>query len=1031
MINSIIQWSILNRILVLLITFIISIIGIYALKHTPVDAIPDLSDVQVIIKTNYPGQAPEVVEDQVTYPISTAMLAVPGAKAVRGFSYFGDSFVYVIFDDKTDIYWARSRVLEYLSQMAPRLPAEAQPQLGPDATGVGWIYMYALVDRTGQHDLSELRSLQDWFLRFELQPLEGVSEVATVGGMVRQYQIHIDPQKLRAYDLPLSHIQTAIDRSNSEVGASVIELAEAEYMIRATGYIQSIDDLENIPLGKNLRGAPLKLKDIATIEIGPQMRRGVSDLNGEGEAVGAVIVMRYGENAKATIDRVKEKITKIKASLPEGVEIIPVYDRSNLIVNSIKNLWQKLAQELLMMALVCAVFLFHIRSALVAIIALPIGILISILIMYFQGLNANIMSLGGIAIAIGAMIDGAIVLIENTHRHQEKSPHLPRWEIVSNATKEVGPSIFFSLLIITVSFAPIFFLEAQEHRMFAPLAYTKTYAMAAAALLSVTLVPVLIGLFIYKSSNSSFHNPINHFLEKLYTPALEFILNNPKSVLLVATLVALTGIVPVAKTGSEFMPELDEGDLMYMPTTYPAISIGKARELLQQTNRLITSVPEVKTVFGKAGRAETATDPAPLTMIETFIQLQPKDQWRQGITIEKLKNELNEKVTLPGLSNAWVMPIKTRIDMLATGIKTPLGIKISGNNLNEIEDIGQQIEGLLSNLPETASVYAERVASGRYVNIAIKREKAAQYGLTVKDIQEVIATAVGGRNIAYSVEKLERYPIHMRYLQDYRDSPEALLALTIVTEHGQQLSLGDVANIDIEEGPAGIKSENARLNGWIYIDIQNSNIDEYVEKTQGLIDSNIHLPPGYSLKWAGQFEYIQRVQQKLTIIIPITLLIIATLLFINFQRAREIFLVILTLPFSLVGGLWLMYWLGYNFSVSVAVGFIALAGVATETTVIMLHYLKQSVESIPQENLNQKALRQATINGARKRLRPVIMTSIATIAGLIPIMLGTGTGSEVMRPIAVPMVGGMVTAVLLTLCVVPVAYFLVQKRFTH
>ncbi|MBA54857.1 MAG: CusA/CzcA family heavy metal efflux RND transporter [Pseudomonadales bacterium] len=1030
MIEAIIRWSVFNRFFVLLAMVMIIGVGGYALKNTPVDAIPDLSDVQVIIKTSYPGQAPQVVEDQVTYPLTTAMLSVPGAVTVRGYSFFGDSYVYVIFNEKTDLYWARSRVLEYLSQVAPNLPPNANPQLGPDATGVGWVYLYALVDRSGRHDISQLRTIQDWFLKFELQTVPGVSEVASVGGMVKQYQVKVNPDKLRAFGIPLAHIQNAIRQGNQEVGASVVEMAEAEYMVRATGYVQNAADLENIPLGVNRSGTPLLLKDVAEVALGPQMRRGIAELNGEGETVGGVVVMRFGENAQKTIDGVKAKLEQLKQGLPEGVELVTVYDRSSLIERAVKNLWHKLGEELLMVALVCIVFLLHVRSSLVAIISLPVGILVAFIIMYWQGLNANIMSLGGIAIAIGAMIDGAIVLIENMHKHMERTPLTPqnRWQVVADSAAEVGPALFFSLLIITVSFIPVFTLEAQEGRMFSPLAYTKTYAMAAAAALAITLVPVLMGYFIRGKVIAENRNPVNRLLIASYRPVIGLLLRFPVSTALVALLITLLGLIPLRQIGSEFMPPLDEGDLMYMPTTYPGISIGKARELLQQTDKLIRTVPEVDNVFGKVGRAETATDPAPLTMIETFIQLKPQDQWRDGVTTESLKKELDRLVQLPGLTNAWVMPIKTRIDMLATGIKTPVGIKVAGPDLSVIQDIGQQLETLLKDVPGTASVYSERVAGGRYIKVDIQREKAARYGLNVADIQQVVATAIGGMNVAQTVEGLERYPINLRYPQDYRDTPEKLALLPIVTPGGQVVSLQDVARVYIEQGPPGIKSENARLNGWTFIDIDNVDVGSYVEQARETVKEKLDLPPGYSVAWAGQYEYMQRAKEKMTYVVPLTFMLIVVLLYMNFRSFAEVTMIIITLPLAMVGGVLLMWYESFNFSVATAVGFIALAGVAAETGVIMLQYLKQAyleLKVAPDAGkLTSQALRQAVMNGASLRVRPVMMTAIATIVGLIPVMYGTGTGSEVMSRIAAPMVGGMMTAVLLTLFVLPALYYL-------
>ena len=1032
MIAAIIRWSIHQRFFVLLTSFILVGAGLFSLKQTPVDAIPDLSDVQVIIKTSYPGQAPQVVEDQVTYPLTSAMLSVPGAVNVRGYSFFGDSYVYVIFDESTDLYWARSRVLEYLSQVAPSLPDSAKPQLGPDATGVGWVYLYALVDRSGKHDISQLRSMQDWFLKYELQTVPGVSEVASMGGMVKQYQVTVNPEKLRALGIPLAHIQTAIKRGNQEVGASVVEMAEAEYMVRASGYIKDRSDLANIPLGVNQNGAPLLLQDVAEINVGPQMRRGITELNGEGEAAGAVVVMRFGENAQTTIKAVKEKLEQLKKGLPEGVEIITVYDRSGLIDRAVENLWYKLLEEFLVVAAVCLVFLFHLRSSLVAIISLPVAILTAFIVMRLQGINANIMSLGGIAIAIGAMIDGAIVMIENMNKHMEKTPLTDenRWQVVTKAATEVGPALFFSLLIITVSFLPVFTLEAQEGRMFSPLAFTKTYAMAAAALLAITLVPVLMGYFIRGKIRHEQQNPINRLLVGAYQPILKGVLQFPKSTLLLACLLATTALYPLGKIGSEFMPPLDEGDLMYMPTTYPGISIGKARELLQQTDRLIRTLPEVKSVFGKVGRAETATDPAPLSMIETFIQLKDRSEWREGVTPESLRQELDALVNIPGVTNAWVMPIKTRIDMLATGIKTPVGIKIAGPDLAVIQNIGTQLEILLQDLPGTASVYSERVAGGRYLNVDIDRNKAARFGLNIADVQQVISSAIGGMNVAQTVEGRERYPINLRYEQRYRNSPEQLTLLPIVTPNGTHIALGDVASVTVEDGPAGIKSENARTNGWTYIDIDGIDVGSYVAAAQKRVQEKLVVPAGYSITWSGQYQYMQRAQAKLMYVVPLTLALIVLLLFIHFRRADEVLMIMATLPFALVGSLWLMFWQGFNFSIPVAVGFIALAGVAVEISVLMLLYLNQALDRKREQAVSEgRALSRADIRsaitaGAGLRVRPIIMTAAAIIIGLLPILYGTGTGSEVMSRIAAPMVGGMLSAVVLTLLVLPSVYLL-------
>ncbi|PSW65567.1 CusA/CzcA family heavy metal efflux RND transporter [Photobacterium leiognathi subsp. mandapamensis] len=1028
MIPAIIRWSINNRLLVLIATLFLTLGGLYSVKNTPVDAIPDLSDVQVIIKTSYPGQAPQVVEDQVTYPLTTAMLAVPGAETVRGYSFFGDSYVYIIFNDKTDMYWARSRVLEYLSQVAPKLPANAKPTLGPDATGVGWIYSYVLQDKTGKHDLAELRSLQDWFLKYELQTVEGVSEVATVGGMVKQYQVEIDPAKLRAYDLTLQQVNMAIQNGNQETGASVIEVAEAEHMVRTTGYLTNIDDIKSLPLKVTATGTPLLLGDVATINLGPQMRRGISEFNGEGEAVGGVIVMRFGENASAVIDKVKTKLETLQRSLPDGVEIVATYDRSTLIDQAVENLWQKLAEEFIVVAIVCALFLFHIRSSLVIAISLPIGILSAFIIMHWQGINANIMSLGGIAIAIGAMVDGAIVMIENLHKHIERTPltNENRWQVISKAAEEVGTPLFFSLLIITLSFVPVFALEGQEGKMFSPLAFTKTYAMAAAAGLAITLVPVLMGYFVRGRILPESKNPINKALIALYRPMLNISLRYPKTIIAIAIALMASSYYPITKLGSEFIPPLDEGDLMYMPTTYPGISIGKARELLQQTNKLIKTVPEVETVWGKVGRAESATDPAPLTMIETVIQLKPKDQWREGLTSESLRKEFDQLIQFPGLTNAWVMPIKTRIDMLATGIKTPIGIKIAGPDLQVIEKIGAELEPILNNITGTASVYAERVAGGRYITVDIKRRQAARYGLSVKDIQQVISTAVGGMNVSESVEGLERYPINVRYPQSYRDSVTKLQHLPLVTPNGARIALADVADIRYEDGPPMIKTENARPNGWVFVDIDDRDLGSYVAEAQKTVAEQLKLPAGYSLAWSGQYEYMERAKARLSIVAPLTISIIMLLLYFSFRRVTEVLVIMATLPLAMVGGLWLMWYLNFNFSIAVGVGFIALAGVAVEIGVIMLVYLNQAW-SFKQQDCAEKTLTTGDLHaaiheGAGQRVRPVMMTVLTVIIGLIPIMYGAGTGSEVMQRIAAPMIGGMASALILTILVIPAVF---------
>jgi Cu(I)/Ag(I) efflux system membrane protein CusA/SilA len=1036
MINTVIHWSLHNRFFVLLVTVILTGWGLYSLKDTPIDAIPDLSDVQVIVKTSYPGQAPQVVEDQVTYPLTTAMLSVPGAKTVRGYSFFGDSFVYVIFDDGTDLYWARSRVLEYLSQVAGQLPAGAKPELGPDATGVGWVYSYALVDRSGNHDLAELRSLQDWFLKFELQTVPGVSEVASVGGMVKQYQVVVDPDRLRAHDITLQQIQVAISRGNQETGASVVEMAEAEYMVRVTGYLQNAGDLRQIPLGVNANGKPLLLRDVADIRLGPKIRRGIAELNGEGEVAGGIVVMRFGENALETIEGVKQRLREIEPGLPGGVEIVPTYDRSTLINNAVNNLYTKLVEEFLVVILICAAFLFHLRSSLVVIVSLPVGILTAFVVMHQQGINANIMSLGGIAIAIGAMVDGAIVMIENVHKHLEKTPLTPenRWSVISVAAGEVGAPLFFSLVIITVSFLPVFTLEAQEGKLFAPLAFTKTYAMAAAAGLAITLIPVLMGYFIRGNVLPEHKNPLNRLMIAVYSPVIHWALRRPATMLIGGLLVLVVGLWPANNLGSEFMPPLNEGDLMYMPTTYPGISIGKARQILQQTDKMIATVPEVATVFGKIGRAKTATDPAPLTMIETFIQFKPRDQWRLGMTPDKVRKELESIVKLPGLTNAWVMPIKTRIDMLSTGIKTPVGIKVAGADLAVIESIGRELETILKKVPGTASAFSERVAGGRYIKVDIQRDTAARFGLNIEDIQSVVRTAIGGTTVASTVEGLERYPINMRYPQKYRDSVEQMRLLPVVTPSGQRIALADVANIGIDNGPPMIKSENGRINGWTLVDIEDRDLGTWVEEAQARVRNELNLPAGYSITWSGQYGYMQRAKERLSVVVPLTLAIILVLLYLNFRNLIEVGIILGTLPFGMVGGIWLMYLLDYHLSVAVAVGFIALAGVAVEIGVLMLVYLNQAlhqlVESVDHQmsRLSADLLREAIFRGAAQRVRPIMMTFSAIVAGLVPIMYGDGTGSEVMQRIAGPMIGGMVTTLVLTLLLIPVIFYLWQIR---
>lgn len=1030
MIKKIIDWSIQYRFLLLITIAIAIVIGIFYAKQTTVDAIPDLSDTQVIIQANYPGQAPNVVEDQVTYPLTTAMLAVPGAELVRGISGFGVSYVYIIFKDGTDLYWARSRVLEYLSQISSKLPKQVEIALGPDATGVGWIYEYALIDKTNQHDLWQLTSLQNWFLKFELQKVPGVAEVATIGGMVKQYQVIINPDKLRAYGITLTQIQNAIQNGNSDGGGSVIEMGEAEYMVRSNGFIRNIQDLQNIPVGMGNNGIPILLKEVAHIQLGPQERRGVAELNGQGEVVGGVIVMRANQNAMQTIENVKAKLNQIKASLPHGVEIVPTYDRSGVIARAIATLKDKLIEEFILVSLICILFLFHLRSALVIIISLPIGVLAALVIMHLQGINANIMSLGGIAIAIGAMVDAAVVMVENVHKHFEKTvvTEENRWTIIREACYEVAPPLFFSLLIITCSFLPIFALQGQEGKLFDPLAYTKTYSMATAAFLSISLVPVLMGLFIRGKIIAEHKNPINRFLQALYKPFINHALNNPKKILLIALVLIGVGLWPLTQLGKEFMPTLNEGDILYMPTTLPGISINETRTILQRTDRLIKTIPEVNSVFGKAGRADTATDPAPLSMFETVIQLKPESQWRQGMTMDKIIQELNNTVKIPGLSNAWVMPIRTRIDMLSTGIKTPIGIKIFGPDLNVIQTLGQRIEGVIKQLPNTSTVYAERVTGGRYVSIKIDRIAAARYGLNISDIQDVIQTAIGGENVSQTIEGRERYPIDIRYPRYMRDSLTKLKWLPIVTSNGATIPLSEIAQITIDNGPDMIRSENAKLNGLVYIDINGSDLAGYVKKAQKAIASQVKIPTGYGIAWSGQYQYMERAKERLKYAVPLTLVIIALLLYFCFGRLIEVLIILFSLPFALGGGIWIVYLLGYNLSVAVSVGFIALLGVAAETGVIMLIYLNNALEERlniakqEQRKLTNADIKIAVIEGSLLRLRPKIMTVCAIIGGLLPIMLFGGTGSEVISRIAAPMIGGMISSTVLTLLVIPCIY---------
>ncbi len=1041
MIAQLIRWSITNRFLVLLATLMVSGWGVYSVLKTPLDALPDLSDVQVIIRTSHPGQAPRIVENQITYPLTTTMLSVPGAKTVRGYSFFGDSFVYVLFEDGTDLYWARSRVLEYLNQVQSRLPAGAKASLGPDATGVGWIYQYSLVDRSGTHDAGELRALQDWFLKFELKSVPNVAEVASVGGMVRQYQVLLDPDKLAAYAIPHAKVIEAIQKANQEAGGSVLELGEAEYVVRASGYLQSLDDFRKVPLKTTDAGVSVRLGDVARIQMGPEMRRGIGELDGEGEAVGGVVVMRSGKNALETIAAVKDKLQLLQASLPKGVEIVPTYDRSGLIERAVENLGHKLLEEFIVVAVVCFIFLFHLRSAFVAIVSLPLGILAAFIVMRYQGVNANIMSLGGIAIAIGAMVDAAVVMIENAHKHLERWAHDhpdetldndTRWQVIGDAAAEVGPALFFSLLIITLSFIPVFTLEAQEGRLFSPLAFTKTYAMAAAAGMAVTLIPVLMGYLIRGRIPDEKANPLNRLLIALYRPLLDMVLRAPKLTLAVAAVVLVASLWPLQHIGGEFMPRLDEGDLLYMPSALPGLSAGKASELLQQTDRLIKTVPEVISVYGKAGRAETATDPAPLEMFETTIQFKPREQWRPGMTQDKLVEELDRIVRVPGLTNIWVPPIRNRIDMLATGIKSPVGVKVAGTDLATIDRVTGEIERVLKDVPGVSSALAERLTGGRYVDVMINRDGAARFGMNIADVQSVIASAVGGDNVGETVEGLQRFPINVRYPRETRDSLEKLRALPIVTERGARLVLSDVAEIRITDGPPMLRSENARLSGWVYVDIRGRDLKSAVQDMQRVVAQKVQLPAGYSISWSGQFEFLERATAKLKVVVPFTLLIIFVLLYLTFKRFDEAALIMATLPFALVGGIWLLYLLDYNLSVAAAVGFIALAGVSAEFGVIMLLYLKQAWDArLAQGKTGTEDLLDAIREGAVLRVRPKAMTVAVILAGLFPIMWGTGTGSEVMQRIAAPMVGGMITAPLLSMFVIPAAYLLMRRARTH
>ena len=1037
MIAALIRWSVLNRFLVLMATLLMTAVGIWAVRTTSIDALPDLSDVQVIIRTPYPGQAPQIVENQVTYPLTTTMLSVPGAKTVRGYSFFGDSFVYVLFEDGTDLYWARSRVLEYLSQVQSRLPASAKSSLGPDATGVGWIYQYALVDRRGTHDLAQLRSLQDWFLKYELITLPNVAEVATIGGMVKQYQVVLDPLKMASLDVTQAQVIEAIGMANQETGGAVLELAETEYMVRASGYLQTLEDFRQIPLQLSARGVPVMLGDVAHIQLGPEMRRGIAELDGDGETVGGVLILRSGKNARETLAAVHAKLEELKSSLPEGVEIVTTYDRSELIDRAVENLSFKLLEEFVVVALVCGIFLWHLRSSLVAIVSLPIGILIAFAVMRYQGINANIMSLGGIAIAIGAMVDAAVVMIENAHKKAEAWRHAnpgkelegeEHWQVMTSAAQEVGPALFFCLLIITLSFIPVFTLEAQEGRLFGPLAFTKTYAMAAAAGLSVTLVPVLMGYWIRGKLPDESRNPLNRGLIRVYRPALDAVLDHPKSTIGVAVLILATTLWPMSRLGGEFLPPMDEGDLLYMPSALPGLSAQKAAQLLQQTDRMIRTVPEVETVFGKAGRAESATDPAPLEMFETTIRFKPREQWRAGMTPEKLIDELDRAVQVPGLTNIWIPPIRNRIDMLATGIKSPIGVKIAGANLEEIDRVSQQVEAVARKVPGVSSALAERLVGGRYVDINIDRQDAARYGLNIADVQSIVSSAIGGETVGETIEGLARYPISVRYPREWRDTPQRLEQLPILTPQGSQITLGSVARVRISDGPPMLRSENARLAGWVYVDVRGRDIASVVADLRDAVSSEVSLLPGMSLAYSGQFEFLERANERLKLVVPATLLIIFFLLYLTFGRLDEAVLIMLTLPFALTGGVWFLYLMDYNLSVATGVGFIALAGVAAEFGVIMLLYLKNAWADQQRDGLNgEAALCEAIREGAVQRVRPKAMTVAVIVAGLLPILLGAGTGSEVMSRIAAPMVGGMLSAPLLSLFVIPAAYRLMRR----
>jgi copper/silver efflux system protein len=1039
MIAALIRWSLANRFLVVLATLLVTTWGVWAVLRAPLDALPDLSDVQVIIRTSYPGQAPRIVEDQVTYPLTTTMMSVPGAKTVRGYSFFGDSFVYVLFEDRTDLYWARSRVLEYLNQAQSRLPRNVQPSLGPDATGVGWIYEYAVVDRSGRHDLSQLRALQDWFLKYELKSVPNVAEVATLGGAVRQYQVVLRPDRLRAYGITHRDVIAAIRGANQEAGGSVLELAEAEYVVRATGYLRGLDDFRKIPVRTGAAGVAVRLADVAYLQLGPELRRGIAELDGEGEVTGGIVVMRSGKNALETIQAVKQKLRQLQPGLPPGVEIVPTYDRSELIQRSVSNLTGKLIEELIVVALVCFAFLFHLRSALVAIISLPLGILAAFIVMHYQGINANIMSLGGIAIAIGAMVDAAIVMVENAHKqlerwhlqHPDRQPSASeRWELIGTASVQVGPALFFSLLIITLSFIPIFTLEAQEGRLFAPLAFTKTYAMAAAAGLAVTLVPVLMGYFIRGRIPAEDRNPLNRWLVRGYRPALERVLEHPWTTIVVSAVVLALTAFPILRLGGEFMPPLDEGDILHMPSALPGLSAGKAAQLLQQMDRQLKAVPEVSRVFGKMGRADTATDPAPLEMVETTVRFKPHEQWRKGMTMEKLIEEMDRRLQIPGLANVWVPPIRNRIDMLATGIKTPVGVKIAGADPIVIDRVAQAVERAVRGVPGVTSALAERLTGGRYIEVNIDRDAAGRYGMNIEDVQSVLTAAIGGETIGETVEGLQRFPISVRYPRELRDSLTDLRQLPIVTSNGAQITLGTVADLKITSGPPMLRSENARLSGWVYVDLRGRDLQSAVADMQERVARSVSLPAGYSLSWSGQFEYLERAQAKLRVVVPFTLLVIFVLLYFTFRRIDEALVIMATLPFALIGGFWYVYLLGHDVSIATAVGFIALAGVAAEFGVVMLIYLKHAWEErlAAGRPANLETLDEAIREGAVLRVRPKAMTVSVIVAGLLPIMWSHGTGSEVMQRIAAPMIGGMITAPLLSLLVIPAAYRILRRR---